>query len=61
MVITLNIPKMPSEEGSGGVDEIDHDENGVLRLGKAAQEGQRIMEDVWRTFEIKDWGLFGVE
>ena len=55
MVITLNIPKVPGE-GEGSDEETDF-ENG--RFGKVVEEGKRIVEEVWKTLQVKDWGLFG--
>lgn len=58
MVVTLNIPKMRGE----GSDEEKEDEVGDCRSwenGRAAEEGKRIIEEVGKTLQVKDWGLFG--
>ena len=54
IAVMLNIPKMP-----GGDDEEVRIRNG--KLGTAVDEGRRIVEEVWNTMEIKNWGLFGEE
>ena len=61
IAVTLNIPKMSEGDGLDESDEVTCDDDGTLKLGKAVQEGKTVMEEIWKTFEIKDWGLFGEE
>ena len=56
LAVTLNIPRIPGEGGSA--EEGIVWEDGKVKLNKAVEEGQRIMEEVWRTLTVKDWGLF---
>ncbi|KAI4113652.1 MAG: hypothetical protein LQ338_008141 [Usnochroma carphineum] len=55
IVVTINIPHIPGhQEPSNG--EVDFEEG---KLGSLVEEGMRIRDEIWRTLEVRDWGLFG--
>lgn len=54
IAITLNTPRIPSETGDD--EEVDSEKD---EAGKAVEDGWAIIREVWRTFKINDWGLFG--
>ncbi|KAL8909314.1 MAG: hypothetical protein Q9207_000324 [Kuettlingeria erythrocarpa] len=55
IVVTINIPHIPREqEPSDG--EVNIAEG---KYGSLVEEGLRIRDEVWRTLDLKDWGLFG--
>ena len=53
--MTINIPHIPGhQESSSGAVNFEEGEFGTL-----VEEGVNIRDEVWRTLEVKDWGLFG--
>ncbi|KAL9028612.1 MAG: hypothetical protein Q9196_003042, partial [Gyalolechia fulgens] len=55
IVVTINIPHIPGQqEPSDGA--VDFEEG---KFGSLVDEGVRIRDEVWRTLQVKDWGLFG--
>ncbi|KAI4197607.1 MAG: hypothetical protein LQ346_002952 [Caloplaca aetnensis] len=55
IVVTINIPHIPREqEPSDG--EVNFAQG---KYGSLVEEGLRIRDEVWRTLDVKDWGLFG--
>ncbi|KAL8928553.1 MAG: hypothetical protein Q9208_001787 [Pyrenodesmia sp. 3 TL-2023] len=55
LVVTINIPHILGEqEPSDGA--VNFEEG---RYGSLVEEGIRVRDEVWRTLEVKDWGLFG--
>ncbi|KAL8784454.1 MAG: hypothetical protein Q9213_003977 [Squamulea squamosa] len=55
ILVTVNIPHIPGhQEPSDG--EVNFDEG---KFGTLVEEGVKIRDEVWRSLEVKDWGLFG--
>ncbi|KAL8939892.1 MAG: hypothetical protein Q9211_002535 [Gyalolechia sp. 1 TL-2023] len=55
IVVTINIPHIPGQqEPSDGA--VDFQEG---KFGSLVDEGVRIRDEVWRTLQVKNWGLFG--
>ncbi|KAI4187580.1 MAG: hypothetical protein L6R41_002725 [Letrouitia leprolyta] len=55
IVVTINIPHIPGhQESSDGAANFEEGNFGTL-----VDEGVRIRDEVWRTLQVKDWGLFG--
>ncbi|KAI4146734.1 MAG: hypothetical protein L6R39_003345 [Caloplaca ligustica] len=55
IVITINIPHIPGQqEPSDGA--VNFEEG---KFGSLVREGAVIRDEIWRTFVIKDWSLFG--
>ncbi|KAL8831260.1 MAG: hypothetical protein Q9170_005379 [Blastenia crenularia] len=55
IMVTINIPHIPGhQETSDGA--VSFDEG---KFGSLVQEGMRIRDELWRTLEVRDWGLFG--
>lgn len=55
IVVTINIPHIPrQQESSGGT--VNFEEG---KFGSLVDEGMGIRDEVWRTLQVKDWGLFG--
>ncbi|KAL8740834.1 MAG: hypothetical protein Q9190_006500 [Brigantiaea leucoxantha] len=55
LVITINIPHIPGHQESN--EPVDFEQG---QLGSLVEDGRRIRDEIWRTLEIKDWGLFDV-
>ncbi|KAL9603657.1 MAG: hypothetical protein Q9219_000976 [cf. Caloplaca sp. 3 TL-2023] len=57
IVVTINIPHIPGyqEPSDGPVDFARG------RFGSLVAEGMRIRDEIWRSIEVKDMGLFGGE
>ncbi|KAL8854065.1 MAG: hypothetical protein Q9221_001188 [Calogaya cf. arnoldii] len=54
IVVTVNIPHIPGhQEPSDG--EVNFDEG---KFGSLVEEGVKIRDEVWRSLEVRDWGLF---
>ncbi|KAI4204642.1 MAG: hypothetical protein LQ350_000957 [Teloschistes chrysophthalmus] len=54
LIVTVNIPHIPGhQEPTDGA--VNFEEG---KLGSLVQEGVKIRDEVWRTLEVKDWGLF---
>ncbi|KAL8668126.1 MAG: hypothetical protein Q9202_000104, partial [Teloschistes flavicans] len=54
LIVTVNIPHIPGhQEPTDGPVNFEQG-----KFGSLVQEGVRIRDEVWRTLEIKDWGLF---
>ncbi|KAI4284583.1 MAG: hypothetical protein L6R38_001284 [Xanthoria sp. 2 TBL-2021] len=55
IVVTINIPHIPGhQEPSDG--EVNFEEG---KFGSLVEEGVKIRDEVWRSLEVRDWGLFG--
>ncbi|KAL8757858.1 MAG: hypothetical protein Q9184_004099 [Pyrenodesmia sp. 2 TL-2023] len=55
IVVTINIPHIQGEqEPSDGAVNFEGGKYGSL-----VEEGVRVRDELWRTLEVKDWGLFG--
>ncbi|KAL8694013.1 MAG: hypothetical protein Q9218_001251 [Villophora microphyllina] len=54
LIVTVNIPHIPGHQEPTD-DEVDIE---VGKLGSLVEEGVKIRDEVLRTLEIKDWGLF---
>ncbi|KAL8732165.1 MAG: hypothetical protein Q9166_002912 [cf. Caloplaca sp. 2 TL-2023] len=55
IVVTINIPHIPGhQEPSDG--EVKFEEG---KFGSLVEEGLRIKDEVWKSLEVRDWGLFG--
>ncbi|KAL8780429.1 MAG: hypothetical protein Q9194_000928 [Teloschistes cf. exilis] len=54
LIVTVNIPHIPGhQEPTDG--SVNFEEG---KFGSMVQEGVRVRDEVWRTLEVKDWGLF---
>ncbi|KAI4175801.1 MAG: hypothetical protein LQ343_001414 [Gyalolechia ehrenbergii] len=55
IVVTINIPHIPGQqEPSDGA--VNFQEG---KFGSLVDGGVKIRDEVWRTLQVKDWGLFG--
>ncbi|KAI4098993.1 MAG: hypothetical protein LQ339_006186 [Xanthoria mediterranea] len=55
IVVTINIPHIPGhQEPSDGA--LDFEDG---RFGSLVEAGVKIRDEVWRSLEVRDWGLFG--
>ncbi|KAL9043041.1 MAG: hypothetical protein Q9180_000163 [Flavoplaca navasiana] len=55
IVVTVNIPHIPGhQEPSNG--EVSFEER---KFGSLVEDGIKIRDEVWRSLEVRDWGLFG--
>ncbi|KAL8844538.1 MAG: hypothetical protein Q9205_000030 [Flavoplaca limonia] len=55
IVVTVNIPHIPGhQEPSDG--EVNFEER---KFGSLVEDGIKIRDEVWRSLEVRDWGLFG--
>lgn len=57
IVVTINIPHIPGHQ-EPSVGEVNFEEG---KFGSLVEEGVRIRDEVWRSLEVRDWGLFGGE
>ncbi len=53
--MTINIPHIPREQEPSD-EEVNIAEG---KYGSLVEEGLRIRDEIWRTLDVKDWGLFG--
>ncbi|KAL8951676.1 MAG: hypothetical protein Q9222_002356 [Ikaeria aurantiellina] len=54
-VLTINIPHIPGHQETVDGD-VDFEAG---RFGSLVEEGARMRDELWRTLEVRDWGLFG--
>jgi len=69
LVITINLPHIPAEEGqtttsaasgnTSGVGSRDGTEPDNGLSGKLVEDGLKVRDEVLRTLTIHDWNLFG--
>ncbi|KAL8739228.1 MAG: hypothetical protein Q9181_000119 [Wetmoreana brouardii] len=54
IIVTVNIPHIPGHQEP--TEEVNFEEG---KYGSLVEEGSRVIKEVWRSLEVKDWGLFG--
>ncbi|KAL9584108.1 MAG: hypothetical protein Q9212_002316 [Teloschistes hypoglaucus] len=54
LIVTVNIPHIAGHQEP--TDRAVNFEEG--KFGSLVQEGVRVRDEVWRTLQVKDWGLF---
>ncbi|KAL8683985.1 MAG: hypothetical protein Q9186_000015 [Xanthomendoza sp. 1 TL-2023] len=54
IVVTVNIPHIPGHQEYG--DDMNFEEG---KFGRLVEEGVRVRDEVWKSLEVRDWGLFG--
>ena len=53
--MTVNVPHIPGhQEPLDG--EVNFEEG---KFGSLVEEGVKIRDEVWKSLEVRDWGLFG--
>ncbi|KAL8699770.1 MAG: hypothetical protein Q9201_005815 [Fulgogasparrea decipioides] len=56
IIVTVNIPHIPGHQEP--TEEVNFEEG---KYGSLVEEGLRIINEVWKSLEVKNWGLFGGE
>ncbi|MCJ1481080.1 hypothetical protein MMC06_001236 [Schaereria dolodes] len=56
LVISVNIPHLPDEPRPDDSEPINFEEG---KVGKMVEKGISIRDRILKSFEIRDWGLFG--
>ncbi|KAI4097186.1 MAG: hypothetical protein LQ344_000596 [Seirophora lacunosa] len=54
VVVTINIPHIPGQQEPSDPT-VDFEQG---KFGSLVEEGVRIRDEVWKSLEVKDWGLF---
>ncbi|KAL8932525.1 MAG: hypothetical protein Q9216_006798 [Gyalolechia sp. 2 TL-2023] len=55
IVVTINIPHIPGQQEPSDDGAVNFEQG---KFGSLVEEGVRIRDEVWRTLQVKDWGLF---
>ncbi|KAL8873799.1 MAG: hypothetical protein Q9174_000785 [Haloplaca sp. 1 TL-2023] len=58
LMVTINIPQIPGHQEPSPGKQVNFEEG---QYGSLVDEGMRIMEEVRKSLEVKDWSLFGEE
>lgn len=56
IIVTVNIPHIPGHQEPTPGEDVNFEEG---KYSSLVEEGAKIMEEIWKSLEVRDWGLFG--
>ncbi|KAL8971780.1 MAG: hypothetical protein Q9183_000895 [Haloplaca sp. 2 TL-2023] len=58
LLVTINIPQIPGHQEPAPGQEVQYEQG---KYGSLVDQGMKLMEEVWKSLEVRDWSLFAEE